>query len=57
MLPGAGRHFQVGAGLNGLNKVGRYPTERASGASLTITRAIAALGEFLKSTIAAVIGR
>lgn len=56
VLRGAGRHFQVGADINWLNEAGRYAPDRAFNASLATTRAVAALNEFPKPTIAVIQG-
>ena len=56
VLRGAGRHFQVGADIGWLNEAGRYPPDRAFAASLTTVRALAALNEFPRPTIAVVHG-
>ncbi len=56
VLRGAGRYFQVGADIHWLNEAGRYPPDRALAASLTTVRAVAALNEFPKPTIAVVHG-
>ena len=56
VLRGAGRHFQVGADINWLNEAGRYKPEQAFAASLTTVRAVAALNEFPKPTIAVIQG-
>ena len=56
VIRGAGRHFAAGADINWLAEVAEYPPERAFEASLLTTRAMQALNEFPRPTIAVVQG-
>jgi methylglutaconyl-CoA hydratase len=56
VVRGAGKHFQAGADINWLNEATDYPPERNYAASVATTRAMRALNEFPKPTIAVIHG-
>jgi methylglutaconyl-CoA hydratase len=56
VIRGAGRHFQAGADIHWLSAAAAAPPEEAHAASLLTTRAMAALNEFPRPTLAVIHG-